>query len=113
MSFRLSANWAFASSNRARISKTRRDKLAKVNSGFADRVVISNSAEDESVHYNFGFEVGRRRVRRGRGNGQSRTITDEFDVNSWRALNKYHVSILWASEILAIAKTSITIAAAT
>jgi hypothetical protein len=86
--------------------------LTIVNSDIMNPVVFSDFAEDESVYYNFGFKVGRRRVRRGRGNDQSRTITDEFDVNSRRALNNYDVSIVWAREILAMAKTSITIAAA-
>ena len=41
-----------------------------------------------------------------------RQITDEFDVNSKLALKNYDVFIVWAREILAMAKTSITIAAA-
>ena len=53
-------------------------RLPMINSSIADRVVIFNFAGEASVHYNFVFEVGRPRVRRGRGHGQIRTIADEF-----------------------------------
>ena len=45
--------------------------------GVANRMVLSKSSEDSSVYNFLGSEVVRRRVLRGRGNGQNRTIAEE------------------------------------
>ncbi len=69
-------------------------------------------SEEASVLYFAELEVGRRCVRRVRGHGQNRRMTDEFDVKSGRSLNICNVTIGWALKLLAMDETSIAIAAA-